>query len=170
MHDAAPNPLTVAAGAVPRGFDAATLTPIALPAPLHSPEFAQMLGAQVSMLARDGVQQAELHLNPADMGPISVQIEIDGAQARVDFTATAAETRDIIERGLSELASALREQGLTLSGGGVFQHAQGRGNGDGREQAGAAGRVHRGVVEDVTNAASRTVAMRVPQGHVDLYA
>ena len=60
-----------AAGAVPRGADAGTPAPIALPAPLHVTGFAQALGAQVSVLARDGVQQAELHLNPAEMGPIT---------------------------------------------------------------------------------------------------
>ena len=32
-------------------------------------EFAPALGAQVSVLIRDGVSQARLHLNPADMGP-----------------------------------------------------------------------------------------------------
>jgi len=83
---------------------------------------------QVSVLARDGVEHAELQLNPAEMGPVSVQIVMDGTQARIDFGADAAGTRQAIEHSLPDLAAALREAGLTLSGGGVSQHAHGRGN------------------------------------------
>lgn len=167
VHTALPSPVAGAAGAVPRGFDIVAPAPIALPTPLHAPDFAQALGAQVSVLAKDGVQQAELHLNPADMGPISVQIEIDGAQARVDFQAHAAQTREVIERGLPELASALREQGLTLSGGGVSQQAPGRGGSDGREPA-RPGRVTAHGIAGATE--PRTIALPVPQGRLDLYA
>ncbi|MEO7010124.1 MAG: hypothetical protein ABI156_13325, partial [Caldimonas sp.] len=47
---------------------------VTLATPTYGPDFAHALGAQVSLLAKDGVQRAQLHLNPADMGPVSVQI------------------------------------------------------------------------------------------------
>ncbi|KQV59981.1 hypothetical protein ASC95_00435 [Pelomonas sp. Root1217] len=93
-------------------------------AAVHSNAFAPELGARVSLLAVDGVQQAELQLNPADMGPVAVQIVIDGSQAQVSFHAAQAETRQALEQSLPDLAAALQSQGLTLSGGGVFQQAQ----------------------------------------------
>lgn len=99
---------------------------VTLPTPLASPQFAQALGVQMSVLAADGVQRAELQLNPAEMGPVSVQIVIDGTSARVDFGADLAATRQTIEAGLPELASALRDAGFTLTGGGVSQHSGGR--------------------------------------------
>jgi len=92
---------------------------VTIATPVAAPVFAQSLGLQMSVLARDGVQHAELHLNPADMGPVSVQIVMDGTQARVDFGADVAATRHAIEAGLPELASALRDAGFTLAGGGV---------------------------------------------------
>ncbi|MFG6461828.1 flagellar hook-length control protein FliK [Roseateles sp. DXS20W] len=92
-------------------------------APLHSQAFAPELGARVSLLAVDGVQQAQLQLNPADMGPVSVQITVDGNQAQVSFHAVQAETRQALEQSLPDLAAALQGQGLTLAGGGVFQQA-----------------------------------------------
>ncbi|MBP6776079.1 MAG: flagellar hook-length control protein FliK, partial [Piscinibacter sp.] len=98
---------------------------VALPAPVASPEFGELLGAQVSLFARDGLQQAELRLNPAEMGPIGVQIEIAGNEARINFNAGQATTRDAIERALPELAAALRGEGLTLAGGGVFDRPPG---------------------------------------------
>ncbi|MEO7337284.1 MAG: flagellar hook-length control protein FliK [Caldimonas sp.] len=142
---------------------------VPLPSAPGAPDFAQVLGVQVSLLARDGVQTAELHLNPADMGPVSVQIVIDGTQARVDFGADVAATRHAIEAGIPELASALRDAGLTLSGGGVSQHSRGRGEAEsGSMRPGSA----RGQGLDA-GAAEPAPAIRtrvqVPGG-VDLYA
>jgi flagellar hook-length control protein FliK len=109
------------AAPLPQVSDAGPL--IALQTPVQAPEFREALATQVSMLAKDGVQQASLQLNPAHMGPISVQISMDGTQARVDFAVDSAATRQIVEAGLPELASALRDAGLTLSGGGVSQQS-----------------------------------------------
>jgi flagellar hook-length control protein FliK len=94
-----------------------------LPQALASPEFPPALGAQVSLFARDGIERATIEINPPEMGPISVQIALDGSAARVDFLADAAATRQAIESALPTLASALRDAGLTLTGGGVFQQA-----------------------------------------------
>jgi flagellar hook-length control protein FliK len=146
-------------------------TVVALPTPVDAPEFTQALGVQVSLLAVDGVQQAELHLNPAEMGPISVQIAIDGTQAQVDFGADMASTRQLIESGLPELASALRDAGFTLTGGGVSQQAR-QGSSDGRgdsgERGGSRSRSIGGV--ESAEAAPRHITTRVSAGGVDLYA
>ena len=110
--------------------------------PLDSPEFAPALGAQISLFTRDGVQTARLQLNPAEMGPITVQIALDGSAARVDFQADVAATRDVIEASLPALAGALQDAGLTLAGGGVFQHAPRQQSSEGQagQQAQGAGR------------------------------
>jgi len=141
---------------------------VALPTPATSPEFREALGVQVSVLARDGVQQAQLHLNPADMGPISVQIALDGTRAQVDFGADSLATRQIIESGLPELAAALRDAGFTLSGGGVSQHARDRAR-DGGDGSGDAAGSHRADGTGSSEPAPRTMT-RMPIGAVDLYA
>ena len=139
---------------------------LAFATPIAAPEFAVALGVQVSVLAQDGVQHAELHLNPAETGPVSIRISVDGDSARVEFGADLAATRQAIERGLPELASALRDAGLTLTGGGVSQHAGSPPGGDE-----AASQEHRGPVgtalPEVTGA---RVVRRVADGGVDLYA
>ena len=144
----------------------------------HAPEFREALGVQVSLLARDGVQSAELHLNPAEMGPISVRIVMDGAQARVDFGADSAATRELIETGLPELATALRDAGFTLAGGGVSQHSPGSQGGsqnsaDNRSDAGlvsaaSARRTADALVDGLGGPAG--VRMRVPNSALDVYA
>lgn len=140
-----------------------------LPTPLASPEFAQALGVQMSVLATDGVQRAELQLNPAEMGPVSVQIVIEGTSARVDFGADLAATRHAIEAGLPELAGALRDAGFTLTGGGVSQHSGGRHASPDTPGDGGPGQRRDA---DAGDAPPRAVPQRraMAAGGVDLYA
>jgi len=155
------------APAAPHGVSAPT--PVALPTPVDSPDFAQALGVQMSVLAKDGIQHAELHLNPAEMGPVSVQIVMDGTQARIDFGADVAATRQAIEAGLPELASALRDAGFTLAGGGVSQHSGSRhqaSSGDSGDARPATRPVSDEAVMRVSAAAHRVVT----RGGLDLYA
>jgi len=99
-----------------------------LPTPLDSPEFPQAMadriGLWVAGAAQDGPMTAELRLNPAEMGPVHIRIELDGQTANVDFAAAALETRQAIEASLSHLSEALAEAGLSLSGGGVSDQPQ----------------------------------------------
>lgn len=176
--DAAMPSVDAAAGAAASGapaggvsHDARSTGNAQVHAAVGSPEFPQELGVQLSVLARDGIQQAELHLNPTEMGPVSVQIVMDGTQARIDFGADVAATRHAIEAGLPELASALRDAGFTLAGGGVSQHAGGRqeSDGDGARRDGSASRGAAKAI-DGGDSTSRIVRTRVSAGGVDLYA
>jgi flagellar hook-length control protein FliK len=86
-----------------------------------SPDFASQLGAQLSTFVREGVQHARLELHPTELGPVTVQIQLDGSQAQVKLSAELGDTRQALEQALPQLASSLREAGLTLTGGGVFE-------------------------------------------------
>jgi flagellar hook-length control protein FliK len=143
--------------------------------PVASPAFAPALGAELTLMVKEGVSEARLHLNPAEMGPITVQIVVEGQTARVEMTADNAATRQALEQAMPALAGALREDGLTLTGGGVFEQArQPRQGGDGQAPArpgqppGAAtpGRDTDGGPADT--AAPRAVPLA--RGRVDLYA
>ncbi len=153
-----------------------------LSTPLNSPDFAQALAEKVSMWVGaakgDGSMTAELHLNPAEMGPINVKISLDGQTAQVDFAAAALETRKAIEASLPMLSSALSDVGLNMTGGDVssqtsqqqfdqgFAQAQG---GNGRSN-GASGRGDADT--GVEPAGMRAVAAPRPGrlGGLDLYA
>lgn len=139
--------------------------------PVDSPEFAAAFGMQISTMVKDGVQKAELHLNPAEMGPVSIQITLDGSLARVDFGADVAATRHAIEAGLPELASALQNAGFTLAGGGVSQHAAS--NGGRRDEATSGGTpvvaASAAAIGAIDRSAQRQ-ARRVAAGGVDVFA
>ena len=113
-----------------------------LHAAIDEPGFGAALGSQVSLWVRDGVQEARLQLHPAELGPVIVQIALEGQAAHVDFTAAVAATRESIEQSLPALAAALRESGFTLAGGGVSSNAS-HGGGDERRQRAGVGRGNR---------------------------
>ncbi|MFY8118384.1 MAG: flagellar hook-length control protein FliK [Roseateles sp.] len=142
---------------------------------LHSPEFAPEMAARLSVLTSEGVQRAELHLNPAEMGPVQIQIVVDGQQAQISFMSDQAETRAVLERSLPELASALRDNGLTLSGGGVFQQQREREGASSQQGEGSRGGRSREGGGEALEASGPPVssAPRPParaRGVVDLYA
>ncbi len=139
---------------------------------ITEPSFAPEMAARLSVLAADGIQEARLHLNPAEMGPVSVQIIVEGQQAQVSFHAEHEQTRAVLEQSLPDLAAALRDAGLTLSGGGVFQQP-GEQNRSSQNSPGGNGEKSLGRGADSgLSAASETIQMRPRQsrGVVDLYA
>jgi flagellar hook-length control protein FliK len=160
---------SAAAIAAPDTTPRAATPAVAIAAPVQTPDFAQELGLRLSVLARDGVHEAELHLNPADMGPVSVQIVMDGTQARIDFGADVAATRQAIEAGLPGLASALRDAGFTLAGGGVSQHAGGRREG-GESRDHGAGEERRAVAAPELQRVATAARRLVRAGGVDTFA
>jgi flagellar hook-length control protein FliK len=158
------------AAAAARGSEMPAPVQANVTTPFAETGFQQALGYQVSLLARDGIGQAELHLNPADMGPVSVQITMTGDQARVDFGADLAQTRQALEAGWAELASSLKDAGFTLSGGGVSDHARERQAQQGQAASqSSGGRTARESGEADVPDVAPVVARRF-NGAVDVYA
>lgn len=166
---------TGAAGG-PEAPRSADVPSVPLSQPMDSPDFAPELSASVSLLIQDGVHEAQLQLNPADMGPVAIQIQLDGQQAQVNFHAAQADTREVLMRSMPELAAALQNQGITLSGGGVFPQTQ-SGNGQGSRDADGDGRgdgrrggTRGGAGDDGLTSVARSERRTAPRGLVDLYA
>ncbi|MBZ8141786.1 hypothetical protein CLD22_17995, partial [Rubrivivax gelatinosus] len=164
-------PTQTTPAAAPEARAAATATPYAgqIAAPVGSPDFAPGLSAQVSVMLRDGMQEARLQLNPAEMGPITVQIQVEGNTAQVVMSAQQADTRQALEQALPTLAGALQEAGLTLTGGGVFEQQQPSGR-EARGDAPAGGSRPAGVDGEAAAEVDAAPAARRSRGVVDFYA
>lgn len=167
--------------ALPLPAQTATATAVSASAPAEariaatpgSADFASQLGAQLSTFVRDGIEHAKLELHPLELGPVTVQIQIDGSAAQVDLAAEQAPTRAALEQALPELAGSLREAGLTLTGGGVFEQPRqpnetgGRGAGSTRDGGGPRSERDPARRESVT---TQPVAAPRRRGVVDLVA
>lgn len=143
---------------------------VRLSARLDSPSFAPALAHQITWLVNEGVQQARLALNPAEMGPVMVRIVLDGSQARIDFSADLPATRAAIEASLPNLAASLHDNGLTLAGGGVSDGHQARHGARDGQHAQATGRQAGTENAEIRLAVPTAAAPRAVRGLVDLVA
>lgn len=84
-------------------------------AALGQPGFTEELSHRVLLFAGQRVQNAELAITPADLGPIKVSIEMRGQEASLSFTAAQATTRAAIEDALPRLREMFAGQGLQLA-------------------------------------------------------
>jgi flagellar hook-length control protein FliK len=82
--------------------------------PFGESRFGAAFGERINWMVREGLQNAELVLNPPDMGPIRVALSLDNDAATFSFNAPQANTRAAIEQSLPRLRELLAEQGVTL--------------------------------------------------------
>lgn len=142
-----------------------------LSAPVASPAWPQQLGNQLTGLAQRGRQQIELHLNPADLGPLSVSLKVDDHGAQAQFLSAHATVRAAVEQAIPQLREALAEQGIALGETSVGEQ-QHKGN----EQSGTGqGPVSTTAAVDSVEAAElnlNAAATALPGGlsGVDIYA
>lgn len=112
------DPAAWAAFAVPvdsaasRQSAASALPPIE--APVGSPRFVNETAQQVTWLVKNGLSEAEIRVRPADMGPISVRIEMNQNEATISFAVTQPETRAAVQDSLHRLTEMLADSGISL--------------------------------------------------------
>lgn len=98
----------------------------------QSSRWASEMGDRLAWVARNGMSSATLQVNPPQLGPIEVRIQMSGDQAAVSFAAVQPQTREAIQQALPALASSFAAQGLSLgqtSVGRDNQPQQSRGDG-----------------------------------------
>ena len=87
------------------------------------PEWSQGMGRQVLWMVNQGVSRAEIRLNPANLGPLEVRIDMDNDQVNVAFTSRHADVREAVEQALPRLREMLEEKGLNLADTDVSQQS-----------------------------------------------
>lgn len=103
----------------------ATITPAAVIDP-RLPQAPQQIAETVIWNLGKGVQEVRIHLNPEDLGPLDLDIRLDGDRVAVRFDLPDASLRDVVQSSLPNLAALLGARGLALDQAQVFTQ-QGRG-------------------------------------------
>jgi flagellar hook-length control protein FliK len=115
-----------------------------LQARVGSNAWEQQLGQKVVWMVAGGDQSASLTLNPPDLGPLQVVLNVSNDAATATFTAHQPETRQAIENALPKLREMMSEAGIALGNATVSAGSQeqqqafaeqargGRGGGGGR--------------------------------------
>jgi flagellar hook-length control protein FliK len=92
------------------------LAPLPVTAPVSSPRFGEEFSRQVVWIATQELQQAELRLDPPELGPVRVVIHVRESEATAVFSALHPQTREAIEAALPRLRDMLAEAGIALGG------------------------------------------------------
>jgi len=160
------NPAAVAAPVVPVVLQVAT--------PVGGTHWGTELGQQVVMMshsARQGMQTAELRLDPPDLGPLRVSLNLSDGVASASFVSAHASVRQAIETAIPQLQQALAQAGISLGQTSVGEQAaqqefaQQGGNGSQRH----AGSNQTGA-EAVAEAPAAVTAPRNANALVDTFA
>ncbi|MFZ9408441.1 MAG: flagellar hook-length control protein FliK, partial [Burkholderiaceae bacterium] len=139
--------------------------------------FGEALGERLSWMVRDGLQQAEITLNPQELGPIRIALTMEGDAAQLGIQAEHALTRQAIEEALPRLKSLLADQGVQLGQTAVGQGSEHDSRGS-DPQARKEGRLRgheSAVTPDGTTPLDGTVrtgqmALRPGRGRIDVFA
>ncbi|WP_349571482.1 flagellar hook-length control protein FliK [Azotobacter salinestris] len=156
----------------PAGGLSAAGTPASasLAAPLASPDWQRGLSQHLIGLQQRGEQEIELHLHPAELGPLSISLKLGEAGAQAQFLSAHPQVRAAVEQAIPQLREALAEQGITLgeTSVGERQHQpQGERSGD----SGGSGALAGGAGEEAAPGQVEAATPRpVRLEGVDLYA
>ncbi|MCX7193983.1 MAG: flagellar hook-length control protein FliK [Proteobacteria bacterium] len=92
----------------------ATQTNTTIAAPLGSSAWPDEFSQKISWMSTQQNQVAELHLNPPDLGPMSVVLSISDNQATALFTSPHSAVREAIENAMPKLRESLADSGIML--------------------------------------------------------
>jgi len=89
-------------------------THLSVPVPVTDSRWAQDFSNQIVWLARSDQQSAQISLNPPQLGPVHITLNLKGDQASAVFASPHAEIRQIIEDALPRLREMLAGAGIDL--------------------------------------------------------
>jgi len=68
----------------------------------------------VSMMVNQRIGVATIRMNPPELGPIEVKINLNHDRASVQFVSHAVQVRDALEQSIPRLREMLEDAGFTL--------------------------------------------------------
>lgn len=83
---------------------------------IRSLEWNQSLGNKIIWMAQDGIQTAQLDLNPPDLGPLQIVLNISNENIDARFVSSHMEVRTAVEAAMPKLKEMMENNGLSLSG------------------------------------------------------
>ncbi len=99
-------------------------TTIQLATHLRDPRWGEQLGERVVVLAQGEKNSAQIDINPAQLGPIRVKIDMSGDQVSVQFSSASSEVRQVLEDALPRLREQLANSGIQLGQANVGSQSQ----------------------------------------------
>ena len=81
---------------------------------ISSPNWDQAISQRVLWMTQNKLQSASLTLNPPDLGPVQVLVQLNNQQATVQFVSAQAEVREALQNALPMLGDLFKQAGIQL--------------------------------------------------------
>jgi flagellar hook-length control protein FliK len=166
--------LTAQATALQTAQAAGSVPTDRLSARVGTPAWDNQVGQKVIWMVGGEDQSATLELNPPDLGPVQVVLNVSNDLASVTFSSQQLEVRQALENALPRLREMMNESGIALGNATVNAGSEGRqgqdGQGSGRPGGGRGGNGNGGdgsVAEVTPRQGSRMIG---GAGAVDTFA
>jgi flagellar hook-length control protein FliK len=118
LTDAVPAAMASAANTLAAGRQSAEAATVSrqtnIDTPLHTSAWPQQFSEKVVWLAKNDLQSAQININPPQLGPIQITVNLSGDQATLAFASPHAEVRQAIENALPQLKEMLSTAGINL--------------------------------------------------------
>lgn len=102
---------------------------------LRQNNWGRVLGHQLSWLVNNRMQEAEIRVNPPELGPVAIRMSLHHNQTNVAFFCHDAAIREAIENALPRLREMLDNQGISLNQAQVFDQPSARQQANSGEQS-----------------------------------
>ncbi|HET8692837.1 MAG TPA: flagellar hook-length control protein FliK, partial [Steroidobacteraceae bacterium] len=111
---------------------AAAATPMDLPERVGSDDWNEAVAQRLGQLVESPHARASLRLNPPQLGPLQVEVHVDGDRAVVSFAVHHDATRDALEQAMPRVRAQLEGSGFASIDVGVSHnpHRERRGAGE----------------------------------------
>jgi flagellar hook-length control protein FliK len=82
--------------------------------PLAQGDWGQALGERIQWMVNRKMQGAQIRLNPAQLGPMEVRIQVQNDQASIQFSSAHSMVREALEAALPRLRDMFDASGVEL--------------------------------------------------------
>ncbi|MFK7864433.1 MAG: flagellar hook-length control protein FliK [Pseudohongiellaceae bacterium] len=82
--------------------------------PFGQAAWGENLGSRLSLLLAKNLDSAQIQLDPPELGPLGVKIQINQDQVSLQFTSAHSAVREALEQSSQKLQQMLEEEGLDL--------------------------------------------------------
>jgi len=156
----------------PEGATGLMSNSFSIATPVQHPQWNQSLGQSVQWMVNQNIQQAEIKLNPPDLGMLDIRITVNHDQATVHFAAPNSAVRDALESAMPRLRDMLEESGISLADVNVSDHSQQHAQAE--QESDLAAGAQSGTQEDDVNASvvngNSNNSRQMKIGLLDIYA
>ncbi|MGH1485039.1 MAG: flagellar hook-length control protein FliK [Cellvibrionaceae bacterium] len=83
--------------------------------PFQQAQWSEAVAERVMWMSAKGIQEAEIQLDPPELGPLQVKVSVTNEQTQVSFVVQNASVRDALDQSAMRLREMFEAEGLNLT-------------------------------------------------------